>query len=107
MDPADYEKYINETGVSKSDTRLAAVTYELYASSLIGAGRYEDALQACQNGLAVGDSTTEAALTFDMAVTNEYLGNWEDAYNIMKSYVEEYPDDDKGMKEYTFLESRL
>ena len=104
---ADYEKYINETGVSKSDTRLAAVTYELYASSLIGAGRYEDALQACQNGLAVGDSTTEAALTFDMAVTNEYLGNWEDAYNIMKSYVEEYPDDDKGMKEYTFLESRL
>ena len=42
-----------------------------------------------------------------MAVTNEYLGNWEDAYNIMKSYVEEYPDDDKGMKEYTFLESRL
>lgn len=104
---ADIEKYISENGVSEDDAQLAAVTYELYASSLIGAGRYDEALQACQDGLAVGDSTTEAALTFDEAVVYEYQGDWEKAYKIMQEYVEAYPYDDKGMKEYTFLESRI
>ena len=102
-----YEKYFDEVDISSVDASLAAKAYNQYAAVLLAKGEYEKAAQACESGLTYNDRESDAALSFNLIVSYEYLERWEDAYNTAKSYVSKYPEDTKGQKEYQFLESRV
>lgn len=104
---AYYEKYFSEAGSSSSDTGLGAKAYNQYALCLIKLGRYDDAVTACQSGLAYNSRDTEASLTFNLIVAYEDLEQWEKAYSTAKTYHEKYPDDANGTHEFEFLESRM
>ncbi len=102
-----YEKYFDEVDISSVDASLAAKAYNQYAAVLLAKGEYEKAAQACESGLTYNDRESDAALSFNLIVSYEYLERWEDAYNTAKAYVSKYPEDTKGQKEYQFLESRV
>ena len=102
-----YEKYFDEVDISSVDASLAAKAYNQYAAVLLAKGEYEKAAQACESGLTYNDRESDAALSFNLIVSYEYLEQWEDAYNTAKAYVSKYPEDTKGQKEYQFLESRV
>lgn len=102
-----YGKYFDEVDISSVDASLAAKAYNQYAAVLLAKGEYEKAAQACESGLTYNDRESDAALSFNLIVSNEHLEQWEDAYNTAKTYVSKYPEDTKGQKEYQFLESRV
>lgn len=102
-----YGKYFDEVDISSVDASLAAKAYNQYAAVLLAKGEYEKAAQACESGLTYNDRESDAALSFNLIVSYEHLEQWEDAYNIAKTYVSKYPEDTKGQKEYQFLESRV
>ena len=102
-----YGKYFDEVDISSVDASLAAKAYNQYAAVLLAKGEYEKAAQACESGLTYNDRESDAALSFNLIVSYEYLERWEDAYNTAKTYVSKYPEDTKGQKEYQFLESRV
>ena len=102
-----YGKYFDEVDISSVDASLAAKAYNQYAAVLLAKGEYEKAAQACESGLTYNDRESDAALSFNLIVSYEYLEQWEDAYNTAKTYVSKYPEDTKGQKEYQFLESRV
>lgn len=67
---------------------------------------YEAALAAFEAGLAVENNTLIQSLTYNRIVAYEHLGQFEKAKDMMKKYIETYPDDEDAQREYTFLKSR-
>ncbi len=102
-----YAQFFENESVDKLSPGLAARACSQYAACLIEKGDYEKASQMCQKGLDLNDTGSEQALTFNLIVSYEHLGKWEDACNLAKSYTEKYPDDEAGKKEYTFLQTRV
>jgi len=39
-------------------------------------------------------------------VAYEYLGEYEQAYELLKTYLQKYPDDEQAKREYDFLSTR-
>lgn len=102
-----YETFFNEVDQNKTEASVMAHGYNQYAVCLMSCGSYEEAATACENGLKYNDRETDAALSFNLISAYEHLARWEDAYNVARDYVSKYPDDEQGMKEYQFLESRV
>lgn len=102
-----FEKYFSVLDSSAEDTSLAATSWNQYALCLMQLGRYEDAVTACQNGLALDSRDTAQTLRFNLGVAYEKMQKWEEAYAAMKQYHEMYPDDQQGTHEFEFLESRV
>ncbi len=102
-----YEKFFAQTDLTGIDGALAARAYNQYAVTLLALEDYEMAATACEAGLKYNNRDADAALTFNLIIAYEYLGRWEEAYSMAKSYVEKYPEDADGLKEYTFLCSRI
>lgn len=102
-----YETFFSESSLSNLDTTLVAKAYNQYAVCLLAVGDYETAVQACQNGLSYNDREADASLSLNLISAYEHLAQWENAYNTAKAYADKYPDDEQGMKEYYFLESRV
>ncbi len=102
---AFFERYFEETTQSESSA-LMAKAYNQYAICLMNKGNFEEAAQACIDGLAYNDRESDAVLSMNLISSYEHLGRWDDAYNISAAYAEKYPDDAQGMKEYYFLETR-
>ncbi len=102
-----YETFFNEADLGDLDTALAAKGCNQYAVCLMAAGDYEAAAEVCQNGLSYNNREVDASLSFNLIACYEYLTQWENAYNTAKSYAERYPEDERGMREYQFLESRV
>lgn len=69
-------------------------------------GEYANALVAFQSGLRVEDNSMLQSLLFNEIVAYEHLGEFEQAKLLMESYLTRYPDDEKAVREYTFLSSR-
>ncbi|MGN0202981.1 MAG: tetratricopeptide repeat protein [Coprococcus sp.] len=102
-----YETFFNEVDQNKVESSVMAHGYNQYAVCLMDSGNYEEAAAACENGLKYNAREMDAALSFNLISAYEHLARWEDAYNVARDYVSKYPDDEKGMKEYQFLESRV
>ncbi len=69
-------------------------------------GEYEAALTAFQAGLACEDTTYMQTLKYNEIAACEKLAQFGKAAELMRSYLELYPDDAKAKREYEFLKTR-
>ncbi len=69
-------------------------------------GEYANALAAFQSGLQVGNTEMLQSLQFNEIVAYEHLGEFEKAYELIQNYLTMYPDDEKAVRECSFLSSR-
>lgn len=81
-----------------------------YANGLvlcdIAEGNYDQALENILKGMALSGQEGKQELLYNWIVVLEYQGDFEGAKEKAREYVETYPSDEKGQREYTFLESR-
>ena len=69
-------------------------------------GEYEKALEAFQAGIQLPDNALLQTLSFNEVVAYEYLGEYEQAFELLKIYLKKYPDDEQAKREYDFLSTR-
>ena len=69
-------------------------------------GNYEEALQHAEAGLALSDDRAKKEIAFNQAVCYEYLGQYEKALELFRSYEEQYGQDEKADHEIAFLVTR-
>lgn len=69
-------------------------------------GNYAQALENILKGMALSQQEGKQELLYNWIVVLEYQGDFEGAKEKAREYVELYPSDEKGQREYTFLESR-
>lgn len=69
-------------------------------------GEYEKALDAFQSGLGVENQNIRQTLAYNEIVAYEYLGDFQKATVLMKTYLKNYPDDENAQREYEFLSTR-
>ncbi len=67
---------------------------------------YEAALAAFQAGLASEDTTYMQTLKFNEIAAYEKLAQFDKAAQLMRSYLQTYPDDEKAKRENEFLKTR-
>lgn len=94
-----YENYLAR------NTQDAAV-YNQLATCRMKMGDYEGALDCIQLGMQTGDKAMLKALSFNEIVAYEYLGEFQSAKALMKSYLESYPGDEEALREEIFLQTR-
>lgn len=70
------------------------------------AGDAKGALECFEKALALEDSSMTQVLKFNQIVAYEYLGEFDQANVLMRSYLQIYPDDQEALREYEFLKSR-
>ena len=64
------------------------------------------ALECFEKALALEDASMTQVLKFNQIVAYEYLGEFDQANVLMRSYLQIYPDDQEALREYEFLRSR-
>lgn len=69
-------------------------------------GAYEDALNAVQSGIALGNSGVYKELLQEEVICRERLGDFAGAREKAEAYLEIYPEEEAMAKEYEFLRSR-
>ena len=69
--------------------------------------RYEDALKLVDKALSVKGQKLKRELIFEKGVALEKTGSFDDAFDIFKSYIEDYPNDEEALDEYDFLTTRI
>lgn len=99
---SNYELFLKDEKTTKS-----ANVYNQIGVSLLKLGKYQEALEYVQIGLKLNDVTYQQPLKRNEIVLNEKLGNFEDAYKLVKEYIKRYPDDKEATTEYEFLKTRL
>jgi tetratricopeptide (TPR) repeat protein len=67
---------------------------------------YDQALENINAGLELSGEEGKQELMYNRIVVWEYLGDFDTAYQMAGEYVEKYPADERGKREYTFLSSR-
>jgi len=85
---------------------LIPVVYNRKAVEAINEGRYEDALAAIKNGLAVGESEALQSLLWNQAVVYVNTGDYEKALGLLESYEQKYGSDENITKQIEFLKTR-
>lgn len=93
---AMYQEYVN-------DSEFAAEAYNGLALCDIAEENYQSALENIQNGLGYEDPDVEQSLLFNQICVYEYLKDWNTAREKVKQYVEQYPEDEAGIREKAFL----
>lgn len=76
------------------------------ANQLFNDGDYQAAYDRFSEMAALDGSLSGRVAWFDQAVCAEYLGDYSDAYALLERFIEEYPDDEKAVKEAEFCRSR-
>lgn len=111
---------LGQTYEKLGDMNYAAVVYQTYLNAnapdaalynslgicLMNQQKYQEAAEAFQNGIALGNSDYLQELSFNLIAANEYLGNFAQARTMMQDYVQIYPDDARAKKENEFLKTR-
>lgn len=100
-----------ETAVSFCQAQLdngmqLAELYNQKALSLMELERYEEALTALEQGLALGDENAASRLRYHMGVVHEWMGDFAGALAIFQDYISAYGSTPELEKEIAFLESR-
>lgn len=87
--------------------QLGALDKIKEAADLFRSGKYADAYDAFEEYAVLDGTLTGRAAVYDRAVCAEYMGRYEEAYNILTEYLVKYPDDEAARKEANFCRSRL
>ena len=69
-------------------------------------GEYQKALAAFQAGMNAENNNIKQTLAFNEIVAYEHLGEFQKATVLMQTYLQNYPDDVKALREYEFLSTR-
>ena len=67
---------------------------------------YQSALEAFQAGIQLNDLSMIQTLSYNEIVAYEHLLQYNQAIVSMESYLKNYPDDEKALREYEFLKTR-
>ena len=95
-----FQQYMEDYGEN-------AQAYNGMALCELADGNYEAALADIQKGLELATSKEDMKeLMYNEIVVYEKQNNFEMARRIAEEFVEEYPEDDAGKKEYDFLSTR-
>lgn len=94
-----YESYISQYG---SDT----TTLNMLGEMQLAEGNYKQALEFFQQALETEHPENEQQLRRNEIIACEYLLDFAAAKEKMKAYIEDYPEDEKAQREYTFLQTR-
>lgn len=111
---------LGQTYEKLGDMNYAGVVYQTYLGAnapdaaiynslgicLMHQEKYSEALEAFENGIAMGASDYLQELKYNRIVANEYLGNFAQARTLMEEYMQLYPDDTRVKKENDFLKTR-
>lgn len=117
---AEISMILGQTYEKLGDMNYAAVVYQTYLDSnapnaaiynglgicLMHQEKYNDALEAFENGINMGASDYLQELRYNRIVANEYLGNFAQAKTMMEEYLQLYPDDTQAKRENDFLKTR-
>ena len=96
-DFADIEQIYNE---------LSSLDKIQAAAELIKSGRYSEAYAALEKYAKADGTFTGAAAIYNRAVCAEYLGNFDEAYELFCQYLKVYPEDEAAKKEAEFCRTR-
>ena len=94
-----YRSYLDKHGDS-------AEMYNQLGICEMKRGNYETALNAFQSGKALEDKEMQQSLAFNEIVAYEFLGNFQKAEELMRSYLKLYPGDEDALREEIFLSTR-
>lgn len=105
----DYEKAVHhyEVFVSETSANNAAIAYNQLGFCLLKINEYEKALTYFDLGLELKDTSLEKALRRNKIIALEYLGNYSEAYTQLEEYTSLYQEDEEGINELEFVETRL
>lgn len=112
--------YLGKIYSATGDTTQAYLTFQQYLENdpqngevynqlgmmRLNDGAYQEALNYFQSGLACGDLNAKKALSYNEAITYEYMLDFETARQKFEAYVASYPEDTAALREYKFLKSR-
>lgn len=84
----------------------SAALFNGYAMCSIASGNYDEALSYISQGLALGESSSEQELYFNEITAYEKKHDFAAAKAKAQEYVQRYPGDEAGQKEWTFLATR-
>lgn len=117
---ASLSMILGQTYEKLGDMNYAAVVYQTYLGAnepdaaiynslgicLMHQQKYDEAVEAFENGIAMGASDYLQELKFNRIVASEYTGDFAQAKTMMEEYLQVYPDDSRAKKENEFLETR-
>ena len=86
--------------------KAGAEGYLSVAREYFDDGRYDEALEMVQAGIALGDFGVMPSLLTEEIACYEKLGDFATAKEKVQAYLEIYPEDAVMEKEYEFLKSR-
>lgn len=103
----DYENAIHyyQQHLKECDPFVVTV-YNQIGACYIKTGNYKEALKYLEKGLALQQADTMQALKKNEIVTYEKLGMFDIAYDKIREYRMEYPEDKEAIKEEEFLKTR-
>ena len=83
-------------------------SYKLYemGNSLLNKSMYESAADCYLKALELEKVPNKQEIMRNLVVAYEKAKDFTSAKEIMKQYVEAYPEDEEALREYTFLETR-
>lgn len=76
------------------------------AADMLKSGSYTEAYDAFSEYAVLDGSMTGRAAVYNKAVCAEYLGNFDEAYELLSRYIDMYPDDAEAKKEAEFCRTR-
>ena len=97
---SNMDAYI-ESGVADSNS-----LYEI-ANKELAKGKYDIAIECLKAALKLEKVPNKQILTKTLVIAYEHKLDFESALEVMKEYVEAYPDDEEAQRELTFLETRV
>lgn len=117
---AEISLLLGQTYEKLGDMNYATVVYQTYLGTnqpdaaiynslgicLMGQGKYTEALEAFEAGIAMGDTYYLQNLRFNRIVAQEHLGNFAQAKTLIQEYMQIYPEDAGARREYDFLMTR-
>ena len=105
----DYKKAAKclRTALDEGGTEDAQIC-NLIALSLINQGKYKSSIKWLESGLTQSDASEELIqeMRYQLVLVYEKTGQWELARENAESYTSDYPDDQKMIREYRFLQTR-
>lgn len=77
------------------------------SAELFEAGSYADAAETYRQYAALDGTISGKTAWYNLAVCEEYSGNYEEAAELWQQYTDMYPDDESAAKEERFTKSRV
>ncbi len=103
----DYDKMKEYFDIYSREVGMDAYLCYKFAQYYIEQEDYNTGAAYTNQGLMQEDKTYEKQLRYTQIVCYEKLGQFNEAFALVKEYVELYPDDMKGADLYAYLDTRV